>query len=169
MQGVDHGVQNGLAGNLGDEVQGDHLAQDVASLVSCTAPITGDYREAGYRALVDEAVDRLKDKLFSRAPGNQNALGVAVCCKSWGEVRTLITCGHPPHLIHRFDNRKPQNKLTRSNFKAKVLGNSPDDWTNEPWEVHLPKYRVRCTHAADRKYKVRVEVGGGSSAQPSCP
>ena len=169
MQDLATAVQTLLAGDSTDEHQLDYLAQDVASLVSCTTPVIGNYREPAYRAIMDEAVDRLKDKLFNRAPGNHNALGVATCCNSWGEVRTLATSGHPPHLILRFDNRKPQSKLTRENFKAKVLGNSPDDWTDKPWEVRLPKYLVRCTHEADRKYHIRVEVSSGSSAQTACP
>ena len=168
MQDLASEVQKPLAGNSADELQPDYLAQDVASLVSCTTPVIGNYREPAYRALVDEAVDSLKDKLFNRGPGNRNALGMAACCNSWGEVRTLVTSGHPPHLIFKFDNRKAQSKLTRDNFKAKVLGNSPDDWSDDPWEVRLPKYMVRCTNEADRKYQIRVEVSSGSSAQTAC-
>ena len=136
----------------------DQVFHDVASLVNTTIPIVGNYHDQPYRELVNEAVHTISHKLFNRAPGNYNALGVATCCNSWGEARTLELYGHPPSMIIRFDNRKPKTKLTKDNIKAKILGPSPDDWSGEPWEVPFPKYLVACTEKPPRSYHLRVLV-----------
>ena len=151
-------IQNPLAGNHDDYHEVHHKAQDSASLLEGTFPVAGDYRKQPYRALLDEAVDRIKTKLFDRAENNYNALGVATCCNSWGEVRSLASLGHPADRILKYDNRKAKTKLTRDNIKAKILGPSPDDWSDEPWEVKFPKLLVPCTLSQDRSYVFRVEA-----------
>ena len=152
------GIQTALAGKEEEQQQVDFVVQDVASMVASTVPIVGNYRQQAYRELVDEAVVVIKNKLFNRAKANQNALGVASCCNCWGEARSLAAGGHPPSKIHKFDNRKPLNRLTKETFKAKVLGPSPDDWSTDPWEVLFPKYLVPCTEKPPRPYHLRVLV-----------
>ena len=146
-----------LAGKSEQPLEVDALAHDVASLMQCTIPVVGIYQVQPFRSLVDEAVDRLRDNLFSRSPKNRNALGMASCCHSWGEVRSLEALGHPPAKIIKFDNRKLDKQLTKESLKGMVLGNSPDPW-KEPWQVFLPKLLVQCTAQSKRKYRFVVEA-----------
>ena len=157
-----------LAGSSEQDLSVDHLAHDAATFMVCTAPMVGNYQLQPYRALVDEAVDHLRENLFNRPESNRHMLGVATCCNSWGEARTLEKLGHPAAKIVTFDKRKKATRLTKDNLKAKVLGNSPNPW-EEPWLVRFPKLLVRCTAQSNREYTFRVEADKPSQENLKTP
>ena len=134
-----------------------HIGLDAASLMACTSPIEGDYRERHYRTLVDEAIDQLAVKFLKRPSTNTSMLAHTTCCNTWGEKRTIEKHNHPPWKIISLSKKSNKKIMNRDDLREAIVGQEPED-PAMPWKVAFPKTLAKCTYFAQRNYKIQFEA-----------
>ena len=154
---MDFLIQNGLAGT--DELPDaqHHVSVDASTLMTTSLPVTGDYRQEHYRALVDHAIEVLAAKLLHRPTKNTNMLAKATCCNCFGEKRTIEKQMHPPWKIKCLSKKSKTQIKSFEDLKAAILGSEPAD-PALPWRVSFPKVNVKCTYEVDRRYILKLDA-----------
>ena len=149
-------VQNPLAGKNAMADPDLLIHPDVIGLMTSTLALTGDYREAHYKDLVDQAIEVVAAKLLNRPPSNTSMLAHATCCKVWGEKRTIEAHHHPPWKIVPLTRKGKKQIKTKEALKLAILGKEPED-PAAPWMVDFPKAITKCSYEIARNYRLRIE------------